>query len=96
MRVFASEKSLSEVSAILWEWRRTEAGRRLKLELGPYSTFFLSRRLVTCIHLIILCFVFFFCFAFLFIDPHTHMISRVNAKLTFKHCHFVFRRTMMA
>ena len=35
MRVFASEKSLSEVSAILWEWRRTEAGRRLKLELGP-------------------------------------------------------------
>ena len=35
MRVFASEESLSEVSAILWEWRRTEAGRRLKLELGP-------------------------------------------------------------
>ena len=70
-------------------------GRRLKLELGPYSTF-LSRRLVTCSHLIILCFVFFFCFAFLFIDPHTHMISRVNAKLTVIHCHVVFRLKTMA
>ena len=95
MRVFASEESLSEVSAILWELRRTEAGRRLKLELGPNSTF-LSRRLVTCSHLIILCFVFFFCFAFLFIDPHTHMISRVNAKLTVIHCHVVFRLKTMA
>lgn len=84
MRVFASEESLSEVSAILWE-----------LELGPYSTF-LSRRLVTCSHLIILCFVFFFCFAFLFIDPHTHKISRVNAKLTVIHCHVVFRLKTMA
>ena len=63
MRVFASEESLSEVSAILWELRRTEKGRRLKLELGPYSTF-LSRRLVTCSHLIILCFVFLFFFCF--------------------------------
>ena len=84
MRVFASEESLSEVSAILWE-----------LELGPYSTF-LSRRLVTCSHLIILCFVLFFCFAFLFIDPHTHKISRVNAKLTVIHCHVVFRLKTMA
>ena len=71
-------------------------GASAKTGTWPLIHFFLSRTLVNCSHLIILCFVFFFCFAFLFIDPHAHMISRVNAKLTVIHCHVVFRLKTVA
>ena len=70
-------------------------GASAKTGTWPLLHFFIKKA-VTCSHLIILCFVFFLCFAFLFIDPHTHMISRVNAKLTVIHCHVVFRLKTVA